>query len=153
MPNFADIAKKKLAEIERPPLLPIGTYIFQVTDLPKIDTIKDGEYETVDFQCLPIEPTGDVDPDELSTYGDLRNGKQRLRFMFNTADATNFAQTEFRLRTFVESHLKVGTPDMNLSECLNASIGARFLGVVNHRPDRDNPEIKYAEIRKTAPQL
>lgn len=153
MPNFADIAKKRIEEIERPPLLPIGTYTFQVTELPKVDTIADGKWDIVDFQLLPIEPSSDVDPDELTAYGELRNGRTRFRFMFNTEDATAFATTEFRLRQFLEQHLKVATSDMDIGQALNASVGARVLGVVQHRPDKENPEIKYAEIRKTAPLL
>ena len=153
MPNFADIAKKKLSEVERPPLVPIGTYTFQVLELPKMDSIADGAWDVVDFQLLAIEPSSDVDPDELAKYGDLRNARIRFRFMFNTQDATAFATTEFRLKQFLEQHLKCSTPDMGISEALNASVGARCLGVVQHRPDKENPEIQYAEVRKTAPLL
>lgn len=152
MVNFADIAKKKIAEVERPQLAPVGNYRWQVQKLPTLGTItgKDGrEWDTVTFPVKVVEHLEDVDAEDYK--GDLRNVTSRVQFMFNKQDEAAFDQTLFRLRTFLEKHMGVADESMSLNEALNASVGGQFIGTFQHRPNKDNPEEIFGEISKTAP--
>lgn len=150
MPNFADIAAKPVAEIERPPLPPVGTYRWRVTKLPEQGAVgQGGQWEVVTFTVQAQEALDNVD---MSDYkGDVTGIMNRVQFMFDTEDEAKFEQTLFRLRTFLERHIKVAEDNMALNEALNASVGAEFLGDVRWRADKNDPEMFYAEIGKTAP--
>lgn len=149
--NFKDALDTNVSDIERPPLPPIGTYVFQITKQPAQDTIADGAWDVLDFQCVAVEATDDVDFDALREFGDLKNIRIRHRFMFNTADETAFKGSLHRLRRFLEEHVKVEFEGVPLKQALASSVNQRFLGTVGWRPDKNDPEIQYAEIRQTAP--
>lgn len=150
MPNFADIASKKLAEVERPPLPPVGTYRWRVTKLPEQTKVgQDDMYEVVTFHVQAQEALDNVD---MADYkGEVNGIFNRVQFMFDTTDEAKFDQTMFRLRTFLERHLKVADESMSINEGLNASAGAECLGDIAWRQDKNDNEMFYAEIRKTAP--
>lgn len=152
MLSFADIAKKKLNEIERPPLAPIGNYVFRVKELPKISTSSDNKWDNVEYQLVGIEALDDVDQDELKAFGGAHKVAIRVRFMFNKEEASDFQRTEFRMKEFLISHLKCADDSDPLYEAMNKAVGATCIGTVTHRQDKENKEIFYAEIRKTAPQ-
>lgn len=151
MPNFSEIASKPVAEIERPPLPPVGTYRWKVLKLPvqdKIDSPK-GSWDTVTFNVQAQEALDNVD---MSDYkGDVSGIFNRVQFMFDTNDEAKFEQTLFRLRTFLEKHMKVADDGMSVNEALNAATGGEFLGDVAWRQDSNDPETFYAEIKRTAP--
>lgn len=151
--NFKDALNTKVGDIERPPLPPIGTYVFQITKVPVIREQSGGDNQTwdvVDFNCIAVEAVN-VDDAELQEFGSLKNITQRVSFMFDKGDQTAFDTTMSRLRTFLEKHVKVADESMSLSEALNASVNGRFLGEVGWRPDKRNPEVMFANIGKTAP--
>lgn len=151
--DFASIASKKTAEVERPPLVPAGTMRFAVTKLPVQDKIEsaNGEWDTLTFFIQGKEYMEDVDPDLAEQYGPATNVLLNIRFMFDKNDETKFKQTEFRLKTFLESHLGVSDGSITIAEALNASVGAEFLGVVTHQQDKNDKELFHANVNKTAP--
>lgn len=149
--NFADIAKTKIEEIERPANPPIGTYVFQITKLPEMGTSKDGKWDTVTIPVVAVEATENVDPEDLRNYGAIKNIRLSVRFMFNKEDKSAFESSVFRLKTFLENHVKCAEAGMDMSQSLNASVNQRFLGELGWRPDNQNPEIIYTEIKRTAP--
>lgn len=152
MPNFNEIADQRVGDVERPALMPIGTYVWAVTKVPSRDTISDGRFEVVDFMCKCVQAGEDADPDAIEEFGDITNVSMRHRFMFNTEDKNAFERSLFNLKRFLEEHLQIdGAEDMSINEALNASVNCHFLGEVGWRPDRNDPEIQYAEIRRTAP--
>ena len=57
MPSFADIANKKVAETEKPPLPPVGPYVMQVTNQPSIQkrSSQNGEFEILDFNLQGVQ--------------------------------------------------------------------------------------------------
>jgi hypothetical protein len=153
MVNFNEILNTKSGSIERPPIIPMGTYRAVVTKIPAIDTTGDGKWDTCDFQMKLLSAEEDVDQDDLKAYGGL--GPQsviRHNFMFNKEDEANFKRTLFNLKRFLLEHLQVeGNDDTSLKELLDASVNHQCLVFVNWRADKNDPEIQYAQVRKTAP--
>lgn len=151
MVDFASIANKPIGDIERPPLPPQGSYIFQVTKLPEATRSGDEKWDIVTFQARGKQALDDVDPEEIHKFGGPEKVFQSVRFMFNREDATEFARTEYNLRRFLEEHLKCATPDMSLGQGMNEAVNQLFVGSVKWRPDKNNPDNQFANIDRTAP--
>lgn len=150
--NFADIAKKQLSEIERPPLPPIGMYRWQVTKIPAAEDSGDKLWTSLRFPVKAIEAYDNVDADELRKFGGIKNVVSSVQFLFDNSDTTKFQQTEFRLKTFLEKHLQVeNAANMSLGEALTAALNCQCDGEFAHRPDKNDRELVYGEIRKTSP--
>ncbi len=152
MANFSEIANKKIADVERPPLPPVGMYRWQVTKTPVIEDTAGGQYTSISFPCKAIEAYDNVDTDELSAFGGVKNVVSSVKFFYDNQDATKGAQTEFRIRQFLEKHCAIeGVEDMTIGEGMAKATNCFFDGEMKHRPDKNDPEMKYAEIGKTAP--
>lgn len=151
MPNFADIANKKAEDVERPPLPPTGTYRFRVQKLPTTSKSGDEAWEFLRVLAKVVEPLENVDVD--SYPGDIGNVVLSKSFVFNCNDDAAFETTLFNFKQFVLSHLKVGDPSMTMSELLNATVNAEFLGDVKWNQDKrdESGETFNAEIGRTAP--
>lgn len=151
--NFRDIANKKLEEVERPKNPPVGNYLWKISKIPTIETLKGDEWDVVDVPLQCIAPSEDVDPDSLAAYGPLTKLMLRKRFMFNKLDQTAFDKTMFELRRFLEDHVKCATQDMGIMEALNASVGHQVMAEITWRADKTDPEIMHANVGRTAPVL
>lgn len=153
--NFNEALNKKVDDIERPKMPPNGHYIWQVTGVPKTDTITtpNGSWDTVNIPCMAVAAGEDVDQDELQAFGNVRSIKNRLSFMFDKNDENNFDGTLFRLQTFLREHIKVTTEGdgMSTKEALSACVNQQFMGELKITPDKNNPEIPRANIGTTAP--
>lgn len=150
--NFRETLNKKPEEISRPPLPPTGTYRFRVTKPPVInDQIADGAWTSASFPCQAVEALT-VDSDELEAFGSLSAINLRVQFMFpsDPAEKANYERTEFAMRNFLFEHLGMHK-SMTLGEAMDSSLAVEFLGTIEHRADKRDPSISYAEIRKTAP--
>jgi len=150
--NFSDALNTKTSEIERPPLLPIGHYIAIVEKMPSFDTIADGRFDVVDF-ILKIQSAGDdIDPDDIEEYGDVTAARVRHRFLFNKEEQANFNQTLYNLKRFLQEHLLIDmNDDTPLKESLNNALNQQCLIAIKWRADRNDAEIQYAEVARTAP--
>lgn len=147
--NFADIANKKVEEIERPPLPPIGTYRFTITKIPEITTTSNGEWDILTVQCRALEAMEDVD---MSDYkGEVTGIASQVKFMFNKQDEAEFAKSEYRMRTFFEKHVQCAEPGDTIAQMLNNSVNQQFLGTMAWNQDKNDPEVFYANIARTAP--
>jgi hypothetical protein len=149
MPNFADIANKKVADVERPPLPPVGTYRWSITKLPAVATSGDGKWDILTVLCRALEAQDDVDMDGFA--GDVTNITNQLKFMFNKEDEAEFEKTLYRVRTFFEKHVKCASEDDTIGQALNNSVNQQFLGSIAWQQDKNDPEIFYANIARTAP--
>ena len=148
MLNFNDIASKKIEDIEKPPLPPIGTYRWQITKLPETTFSADEQWQFLAFPCRAVEATEDAD---MSDYnGDVKGIMSRVQFVFNRNDEAAFNQTVFRVRTFLEDHVKCATPTMSINEAINASVNQQFLGGFVHQLNKKTDELN-GQITKTAP--
>lgn len=152
MPKFSDLLDRKAEEIKRPPNLPEGHYIWQVMKHPELSERADKEgnkLEVLTFTCACVAPSDDVDPDEVEAYGDVTKAVCRKDFLFNNGDDAGMARTEFQLRQFLEA---LGL-DLSkaIQELLVDSVNGQFTGELAHRPDKNDPEIVYQEIKRTFP--
>lgn len=151
MPNFNDIASKKVEDVERPPLPPVGTYRFRVMKVPESTKSGDEQWEFLRFPCRALEALDDVEVDDYK--GEITNIMVPKAFVFNTSDEAAFEQTLFQLRQFCEKHLLCVEPGMSVAEMINASVNAEFLGTVKWSQDKRDTtgETFNAEIGRTAP--
>lgn len=149
--NFADQLNTNIGDIERPPLLPTGTYRWMVEKVPSFDTIANGDFDVVDFQLRCLGNEDDVDEEALREFGNVTNARMRHRFLFNKNDEALFKRTLFNLKRFLNEHLRVdASEDAPLKEALNASVNMTCKGLIRWRPDKNDPEVQYAEIASTA---
>lgn len=156
MPDFNSVLSKPMADIERPKLIPPGTYVGMVTKIPDTETSPDGRWDFLTFNMRLIEAKEDVDPESLSAYGGIgAHSNTRRRFIFNRGTAAEdkaaFDRTLFDVKRFLIDHLKCATETSDLKEGLNNSINQSCLVVMKWRADKNDPETMYAEVNKTAP--
>lgn len=153
MVNFADALNTKTGSIERPPLIPVGTYTAIVSKVPSMETISDGKWDVLDFQLRLQQPQDDVDQEALAEYGGL--GPQsvlRHRFMFPKDDEAAFKRTLFNLKRFLQDHLKIeGDDDTPLKQLIDGAVNMQCLVYVKWRADKNDTELFYNEVGKTAP--
>jgi hypothetical protein len=149
--NFNEIATERLGDIERPPLPPAGTYVFQVTKLAEVITTKDEAWDMVTFPMKAVAPTDDVDPGELESFGKLDNVRIGHRFIFDKNDQVSFDKTKYQLRRFLEEHLKCADENTSLKEAMNNAVGQQCLGTVIWKADKEDKELFHANIGRTAP--
>lgn len=151
MVDFASIASKKVEDVERPPLPPVGTYRFRVIKVPESSKSGDDQWEFIRFNCKAVEALDNV---EVGDYpGDITNILLQKVFVFNTQDEAAFETTLFQLRLFCEKHLQCVEDGMSIAEMLNNSVNAEFLGDVRWKQDKrdESGETFNAEIARTAP--
>ena len=154
MINFNEVLNMKAGEIEKPPLIPAGTYIAKVHKIPEIGEVggQDNKYKTIDFMFKLLSPMEDVDQEQLEQFGGLNNTFARRRFMFSEDDEAAVKREVYNVKRLLLDHLKVsGTDDDKLSQLLNNSINAECLVFMAWRPDKNDKEVIYSEIKKTAP--
>lgn len=147
--NFADIASKKMDEVERPPLPPVGTYRWSITKLPSQNESKDGAWDIVEYNVRAVEALDDVD---MSDYkGEVTNITQRLAFMFNKNDEVEFEKSLYRFRTFLEKHVCCANEGDTIAQAMNQSVNGQFLGTIAWKQDPQDSENFFANISRTAP--
>lgn len=152
MVNFNDVLKTKGGDIERPPLIPIGTYRGAIAKCQQGEAGQD--WDTIDFQIGLIEPQSDVDMDELAKYGSLKSTQVRHSFMFSKKgdDEAATARTLFNLKRFLGETLKVeDLENMSIKEALGQVQGRQLLVNIGLRPDKNDPDTFYNQVKKTAP--
>lgn len=147
--NFADIASKKIEDVERPPLPPVGEYRWKVTKVPEQSKSADEKWEIVTFNVQAVEALDSVDMEDYR--GEVTGIRNRVVFMFDTQDEAKFEQTLFNLKRFLENHLQCAEPGMSIAEGLNNSVNQEFIGTIRYRQDKNDQEVFYAEIGRTAP--
>lgn len=151
--RFADVLDRKAEEIKRPKPLPAGHYILAVAAHPETGEISDGKFDTLTFQMTVVQALNDVDPDELEAFGNIVGQRVRKQFLFNTdpAEEVAFTRSLNNVKAFLQ-HCEIGfTDDMQVNEGLAACVGAQVKGEVIHRADKNDPEVIYTEVGRTAP--
>jgi len=151
--KFSQALDRKLEEIKRPPNPPVGHYVWQVSKHPEVTDFEsqDGKsFERVTFQITAVAPGDDVDPDELKEYGKIDGYISEKTFLFidSEEDPAGYERSMFNLKRFL-GHCGVDE-SLELGEALAASVGQRFLGELNHQPDKNDPEVVYARVGRTS---
>jgi len=149
---FQDALEMKASDVEKPPLPPLGTYRFQVSSPPTFKTTDNGEYEIINFPVTAEEAMDDVNDAELKEFGDVSGVRNRVSFICPTDEEKKADQenTLYRLKTFLVEHCGMDEKK-SLKQLIDEAHGAVFLGTIAHRPNKNNPEEMFAEIRGTAP--
>lgn len=157
MTNFLDALNTKASDIEKPSLMPIGTYVWAVNKAHRESISKDGKWATIEIPCvpkMPYEEAEDVDTDELASYGDLKAGSNSIRFMLDTTAEGKVDQEKFlyNLKRFLLETLRVeGDEDSTIKELLAKAVGCEFIAQAAHRvvPDRNNET--FCDVKNWAP--
>ena len=154
MARFSELLDRKSEDITPPPLLPAGTYLARVRKYPDQDetTGRDGTlYDKLTFQ-LEVVAASEVDEDAISAFGKVAGFPLRHDFLFNTSadEERARANSENRLKNFL-SALGVFPEGVSLRDALAASPGSTCLVEVGHRPDNNDPERFYTEVRRVFP--
>ena len=147
--NFMDVANKKLNDVERPPLPPVGTYRWRVSKLPTQTTSKDGKWDILTFPIQALEALEDTDMTDYN--GEVSGIVDSIRFMFDKEDEVAFGKTLFRLRNFFEKTLKCAADGDSIRESMNASVNQQFLAPLTWRADPNDAEIMYTQVGTPAP--
>jgi hypothetical protein len=152
--RFTEALDRKMEEITRPPVLPLGNYVWVVSKHPDSDEIegKDGtKWDRLTFPLKCVSATDDVDPDELAEFGNPAGALDRKVFLFNTSDdkEAEFDKSMFQVKQFL---VNCGVAeDVPLNEGLGDCVGMQVMGELRHRPDVNDPEIIWTEVGRTAP--
>lgn len=157
MARFADIANKKAASVEKPPLPPIGKYVMMCVNDPTIvERASDkGTFEIVDFKLQGVTALDDVDIAELTKFGGAKGVIVTHSFVFNTdpEEEANFQRTEYNLTRFLVDTLQAGSDEMSITQLLGNAKGKQLEAEIGHRPDgrpgRENDI--YPDVKKVMP--
>lgn len=147
--NFADVATKKMSEVERPPLPPVGTYRFSITKLPIQTTTADDKWDILTIPVRALEAMDDADMSDYS--GEVTNITNAVKFMFNKEDEVEFEKSLYRVRTFLEKHVKCAEESDSIGQAMNSCVNQQFLGSIAWVQDKHDPEVFHANIARTAP--
>ena len=155
MMDFTSALDTKVEDFEEPKLQPEGTYIWAVTKAPESRVVgKNDEWDMLTFNVKCISAEDDVDPDDLQEFGSVANNPNRVSYIFpkDPDEKNSWDRTMAQLKRFLGSTLQIdGFDNMTLKEALAASPNHQFLGVLKHKPRKDDPNIINAEITSTAP--
>lgn len=149
--SFSDIASKPVADIEAPPLPPVGDYRFRIIKLPEATKSQDGKWEFLRVFSKVVEPLDNVD---MADYkGDPANITLSKQFVFNLEDEVEFEKTLFNVKQFFANSVQCVEDGMTMAQVLNASVNGEYIGHVAWRQDKrdESGETFQAEIGKTAP--
>jgi len=153
--NFMDALNTRVADIEKPKLMPVGTYLWAVNKPHKESTSKDGKWFTIEVPCVPKAPydaAEDVDTDELSEFGNLASAMNSIRFMLDTQGGQNdLEKFLYNLKRFLLDTLRVeGDDDSTVKELLAKAVGAEFIAQAAHRQVPERGET-YVDVKNWAP--
>lgn len=151
MLNFADALDTRASDVQKPPALPQGTYVWSVSKAPAISQTQSGDWDIVEFQIRAVSAEQDVDPDELEAFGQVSAAMNRISFMFPTDPAKDAdrKRTLHRLKKFLVDTLRVdASEDATIKELLAAAVGCQFLAVASWRQVEDDT---YVDVKSPAP--
>jgi len=152
--DFTQALDIKVNEIETPPLLPEGTYIWRITKLPIGRNSDSGDWTFLDFNCVAVAAEDDVDSDELEEYGNLSSAFGQVSFIASTDPdrESDSKRTLDNIKKFCLNTLRVDADeDATLGELLNNTVGAEFYARAVHEIRKNDPDIIDLRVKGWAP--
>lgn len=149
--DFASVASKKMAEVEKPPLPPVGDYRWRIIKVPETTKSGDESWEFLRIVARAVEPLDNVD---MSDYkGDPANITCTKQFMFNCNDEAEFEKTLYNVKQFLVRHVQCASEEDSVKEGLGNAMNGEFIGTLAWSQDKrdESGETFNAEIRRTAP--
>lgn len=154
--DFTSLLNTSAADIEKPPTLPTGTYIWKVTKAFKESDAGKGEWKVIELPITAIAPDDtaeDVDLDALAEFGSLNASANTIRFMFPTdpAKGADVDRTMFQMKKFLLDVLRVDAePDSTMKELLAKAVGCEFRAQATHRHDAQRDAI-FIDVKNWMP--
>ena len=149
MSSFAELAKMKLSDIQRPENPPMGTYIVTVKGPGTIREFTSGdvEYEAVDFKCVGVQALHTDDDELLERVGGPKAVVVTQTFMFNKAEeeAASREKSMYSMRRIFE--VLGFDEEQSISECMAMAGGRNFTAEINYRPDTRNEGQFYLNLK------
>jgi hypothetical protein len=155
MMDFNSALDTQASAVEKPPVMPQGTYVWGVSKIPALSVSKSGEWNIVEFPIRGVSAEDDVDPEELQAFGAATSAMNRISFMSPTEEGpegdASRAKMMYQLKRFMEETLRVDVEDgATLREMMNASINCQFMAQAVWNPSDDGQET-YINVKNYAP--
>lgn len=144
--SFASILDQPASSSERPPLIPVGSYVCAIKGLPRRDKSSKKGTEFIEYTIQPVSAVdGTVDSDELQALGHLSSITfPKLTFYFTEKSA-------YRHKEFLRDDLGMEFEDDDSHWSLaQQAPGNQFIAQIKHRPSDDGKSM-FADIAGTAP--
>lgn len=147
--NFMDVLDQGIDTIEKPPLVPMGAYIWAMTGHSS-ETTGSGEWDILSIRLKCVAPSESVDADDLTEYGDVTGVMRSKKFMFDKNDQNKFDGTMYNVKQFLLIHCGVDVDESaSMAELLAAGVGTNVMAEITHTADKTDPEIQYDNIGKS----
>lgn len=139
-PNFASLLATAGGDIERPPPMPVGSYICTVQGLPRFDKSSQKQTDFVEFTLKFNEAREDVDPDDLEKIGGIKD---------KTIKATYYITETalWRLKDFLAACGLEANGDKTLEELIDETPNCTVGIFIRHEPGNDG-ESMFARVGK-----
>lgn len=150
--DFTEALNEKATDVEKPPVLPVGTYVWTVIKEPKVSQTASGEWTVVEFPVKSVSADTDVDEDELAEYGNPAGAIARVAFMSPTDPDREAEQKTalWRIKNFLGDILQVDcADDATISEMMAASPHCQFYATVAHRMADDGEQV-FIDLKNIA---
>lgn len=147
-PNFAGILYRQAGDVERPKPLPIGPYIWKVKGLPEYGESNTKKTPYVEFTCIPLQATDEVDVEALEEALTRKSGKKQLADMVQKLTFYLTEDALWRLKEFLKDTLGIEEGDKTLAAMIDEAPNCEFIGEIRHTPTKDGKGV-FANIGTT----
>lgn len=148
--SFEDILDKPATQIDRPKALPIGSYIWTIQGLPRVDKSAKKGTPFYEFTLKCAGALDDVDEEALAEWAKKSDGTSRVLTEFTTK--LTFYITEeslYRLQEFLQ-HCGLEGDDKTTRQLIDETPNCQFVGYITHQTSQDGTNT-FANISRTAP--
>ena len=150
MVNFADALDTNVSDVEAAPMLPVGTYIWEVQKDYETRAAGD-DWEVISWLVRCVSAEDDVDEDELADFGDPAGEIARVEFMSPTTSGKEGDRgrqnTLNQIKNFLTNALQL-PEEGSMGEMMAAAKGNQFLAQATHDQDKNNPDIYRLRLKR-----
>lgn len=137
-PNFTSLLDQAPTEVVRPKAAPVGSYLWIVKGLPRIDKSSKKQTEFTEFTLQCVAAGNDVDKDDLETWLTAADGSKKT--ISDLIMQATFYSTEKSIYMLDEFHENCGidlsAPNKRTTrseECVNHEV----VGYIRHEASND----------------
>lgn len=151
MPSFSDLMSTPVNELEMPPPLPVGNYVFLITAYEIGESSNKGT-PFVGFTLRPLQALDDVDQEALAAIPDWRSRELRgmsiAHFYFPKDNAEAAQRSAYRCRKFVEK--AIGPITAPLDQAVTQVMNHQIVGTVGVQINQNDPDVLENNIKAWA---
>ena len=147
--DFSKLNSRPMAEVKRPPAAPASTYYGAIKGFKFADTrfANKDTNQPDGALVLEISPTECADPQVELPPGYTLRGKTFFHETGIIDCNGNSLPGQYYTKVLMES-LGVPTEGRSFGECVPDLVGAQVMFDLTARPDKNNPEVIYNDVRK-----